>query len=157
VPSKDPFRIRISIRHPSYTPTHICKELHIKPELSHAAGDDFIGRKKWKWSAACAPLQEGKYASQLESSLKRAASFLRKHSDFLKDLTEGEGDVELILDLTISDGWEEGDKNFELSLAPAFLADLATRGIGLRVQGWQGKAAPKGTTRRAMATRRHVR
>jgi len=123
----------------------------MKPLWSHTAGDRFIGRRKWKLTHFYALLQKGDYASQFERRLRKVVSFLKKHSAFLNALTKSNGEAEIILNHTINLQDEEGDKNFELSLAPAFVVCLASQRIGLRVQGWQGKAPRKrsGVRRRA--------
>jgi hypothetical protein len=78
--------------------------------------------------------------------LTRVVSFLKKNAAFWTDFIGENGDVELILNHTISAHEEEGDKCIELSLAPAFLKHLSSRGIGLRVQGWQGRTKKKKPT-----------
>ena len=84
--------------------------------------------------------------------IEKGCLFLKKNNDFWTDFIVGNGSVILILNHTINPEWKNGDKCFELSLTPTFLSHLSARGIGLRVQGWQGptqkrKSAPpaKGT------------
>ncbi len=134
--SKDPFSIDIVLRHPSCTPQSISKALSLKPKGSWAVGQRVIKvPAKWTFFYSC--LQKGDYVSKLEGALTNVVSFLEKNSAFWTDFIGGKGEVELILNHTISPQ-EEGDKCFELCLAPAFLRDLSIRTIGLRVQGWQG-------------------
>jgi len=140
--TKDPFRINVAIRHPSFTPLRICKALSIKPLLSHAAGGKFLRDRRRRWSIVSAQLQEGNSASQFERGLRKTVSFIKKHSEFLNALIGSGGEVEIILNHTISLVEKEGHKNFHLFLAPAFVAQLAGHGIGLRIQGWQVKASP---------------
>jgi len=64
--------------------------------------------------------------------------FLEKNAGFWADFMGGNGEVELVLNHTIEPKQQEGDEVLELYLAPAFLHNLSARGIGLRVQGWQG-------------------
>jgi hypothetical protein len=135
--SKYPFSIDIVLRHPSYTPQSISKALSLKPKGSWAVGQKVTkGPAKWTFFYAC--LQKGDYVSKFEGALRNAVSFIEENSAFWTDFIGGNGDVELILNHTISPQKEEGDKCFELFLAPAFLCGLSIRGIGLRVQGWQG-------------------
>jgi hypothetical protein len=132
--SKDPFRIRIFLRHPSWRPEDISKALSLEPELSHAVGEKFLkSPAKWTFFYAC--LQKGNYVSEYERALTKVVLFLEKNAAFWTDFMEGNGEVELILNHEIAPQWEDGDKCFELSLAPALLAHLSTWGIGLRVQG----------------------
>ncbi|HTW58506.1 MAG TPA: hypothetical protein VMD99_10260 [Terriglobales bacterium] len=134
--TKDPFSIKIALRHPSYSPQRISEALSLKPEWSHSAGQRFIKwRAKWTYFYAC--LEKGDYASEFEGALANAVSFLDKKATFWTDFIGGNGEVELILNHTINPQEEAGDKCFELYLAPALLKHLSTRGIGLRVQGWQ--------------------
>jgi hypothetical protein len=133
--TKDPFNIKIVLRHPSYKPTDISKALSLKPEFSYAVGQKFL-KSSAKWTRFCACLQKGNYASEYGRALTKVVLFLEKNSTFWTEFMVGNGEVELILNHEISPQWEEGDKCFELSLAPALLAQLSTRGIDLRVQGW---------------------
>jgi hypothetical protein len=135
--SKDPFSIDIVLRHPSCTPQSISKALSLKPKGSWAVGQKVVkAPAKWTFFHAC--LQKGDYVSKFEGALTNVASFLERNSAFWPDFFGGKGEVELILNHTINLQEEEGDKCFELHLAPEFLRDLSIRGIGLRVQGWQG-------------------
>jgi|HubBroStandDraft_3_1064219.scaffolds.fasta_scaffold21583_4 hypothetical protein len=136
--TKDPFSIQIVLRHPSYSPQHISKALSLKPEWSHAVGQAFL-KAPAKWTVLYATLQKGDYASDYEGALTKVALFLEKNSTFWTDFIGGDGEVELILNHTVNPQDEEGDECFELYLAPAFLGQLSSLGIGLRVQGWQGK------------------
>jgi len=135
--TKDPFSIKIALRHPAYSPKKISEALSLKPEGSWAVGQNIVkAPAKWTFFDAC--LQKGNDISKFERALRNAVSFLEKNSAFWADFIGGDGEVELILNHTIAPQDEEGDKCFELHLTPAFLRDLSIRGIGLRVQGWQG-------------------
>lgn len=133
--SKDPFSIKIALRHPSYKPTDIAKALSLKPEYSYAVGQKFL-KSSAKWTRFCACLQKGNYVSEYGRALTKVVLFLEKNSAFWTEFMGGNGEVELILNHEISPQWEEGDKCFDLYLAPALLAHISTRGIGLRAQGW---------------------
>lgn len=74
-----------------------------------------------------------------ERAMKNVRRFLRKNAAFWTDFTGGNGEVELILNHTVSPVKKEGGECFELYLSPDFLRELSTSGIGLRVQGWQGR------------------
>jgi hypothetical protein len=140
--SRDPFRIDIVLRHPSCTPQSISKALSLKPKGSWAVGQR-VTKVPAKWAFFYACLQKGDYISKFEGALTNVVSFLEKHSAFWTDFIAGKGEVELILNHTIGPQEEEGDKCFELSLAPAFMRILSSRCIGLRVQGWQGGIGTK--------------
>jgi hypothetical protein len=137
--TKNPFSIEIALRHPSYSPESISAALSVKPLGSHAVGDRFAGLRAG-WTSFFACLQKGNDVSEFEGALAHVAIFLEKNAAFWAGFIGGNGEVELILNHTIYPQEEEGDKCFELHIAPAFLAHLSTRGIGLRVQGWQGRS-----------------
>ena len=107
-------------------------------------GDKFGGLRA-QWTSVCARLHEGDYASEFERALSNVVLFLQKNAAFWSDFIGGNGEVDLILNHTIYQQDEEGDKCFELYLAPAFLGDLSARGIGLTVQGWQAGVKTKVT------------
>jgi hypothetical protein len=134
--TKDPFRINIVLRHPSYSPENISEALSLKPVGSWGVGQRVVETPA-KRSYFSASLEEGDDVSDFDRALANVTSFLEKHAAFWTDFTGGDGEVELILNHTIYPQDEEGDKCFELYLAPAFLAHPSTGGIGLRVQGWQ--------------------
>jgi hypothetical protein len=145
--SKDSFSIDLVLRHPTHSPESISAALSLRPKASWPV-DENLGRVRAKWSLFYARLLEGVACSDYERALKNVRRFLRKNAAFLTDFTGGNGEVELILNQTVSPQEQEGDECFELYLAPAFLRDLCTRDIGLRVQGWQGSAKGKKSANR---------
>ena len=136
---EDPFSIDIVLRHPSYSSESISKGLSLNPDGGWAGGQTVV-KSPAKWTYFHARLQKGDAVSDLEGALANVALFLEKNAAFWTDFVGGNGEVELILNHTIYPQEEEGDKCFQLYLAPSFLAHLSTRGIGLRVQGWQESA-----------------
>jgi len=143
--SKDSFSIDIVLGHPLHSPESISAALSLKPKASWPVGED-LGRKvRAKSSFFYAQLLEGSAPSDYEPALKRVCRFLRRNEAFWTDFAGGGGHVELILNHNVTPQEEEGDKCFELYLAPAFLQELSTRDIGLRVQGWQGKFSAEGS------------
>jgi hypothetical protein len=140
--TKDFFSIDIVLHHPSCGPESISEALSIKPQGAHAMGQR-LGKLRAKRTFFYACLQKSEYVSELEGALAKAVRFLEKHAAFWTDFIGGRGEVELILNHTIYPKEEEGDKSFELYLAPDFLRHLSTRGIGLRVQGWQAGVKTK--------------
>ncbi len=137
--TKDSFSIDISLHHrdPLYSPEDISNTLSIKPLGAYPVGV-WLGKSRSKWSSFYARLQEGDHTSEYQGALAKVTSFLEKNAAFWTEFVSGEGEVVLVLNHTIHPGEEERDKCFELYLAPAFLTQLSTRGIGLKVQGWQG-------------------
>jgi hypothetical protein len=135
--SKNPFTIDIVLRHPSRSTESISEALSLKPKGAYNVGQN-LGTLPAKWTFFHACLQEARDPSSYESALAKVSQFLEKNAAFWADFMGGNGEVELILNHTIEPQEEEGDKVLELYLAPAFLRDLSARGIGLRVQGWQG-------------------
>jgi hypothetical protein len=137
--TKDPFSIDISLRHHdrSYSSASISKALSLRPLAAYAVGDKRLGKVRSRWSFFYARLQKGDYASEFEGALTKVELFLKKKRAFWADFAGRGGNVKLILNHTIHPVWEEGDKCFELSLAPEFLSLLSCRGISLEVRGWQ--------------------
>lgn len=139
--TNDPFSIKIALRHAAYSPRKISEALSLRPELSHAVGERFLKTPaKWTFFYAC--LQKGDHVSDFKTALRKVALFIEKNAAFWADFTGGDGEVELILNHTITPD-QEGDKCFELYLAPAFLCHLSKHGMGLRVQGWQRSVGAK--------------
>jgi hypothetical protein len=134
---KDSFSIDIVLRHPSHNPESISAALSLRPKASWPVGEN-LGRANAKWSFFYARLLEGAASSDYERALKNVRRFLRKNAAFWTDFAGGNGEVELILNQKVNPQKKEGDDCFELYFAPAFLQELSTRDIGLRIQGWQG-------------------
>jgi|SRR5579862_4077458 len=144
----DSLSIDIVLRHPSHSPESLAAALSLSPRGSWQVGED-LGKVHAKWSFFYARLVEDVSRSDHERALKNVSRFLGKNAPFWAEFTGGNGEVELILNYTVSPQKEEGDESFELHLSPAFLRDLSARDIGLRVQGWQGsvrKDSPKRAT-----------
>ncbi len=135
--SKNPFSIDIVLRHPSRSPESIAEALSLKPKGAYTVGQN-LGTLPAKWTFFRSCLQEAGDSSDYENALAKVGQFLEKNATFWADFTGGNGEVELILNHAIEPQEEDGDKCFELYLAPAFLRSLSARGIGLRVLGWQG-------------------
>src|SRR5271155_4739889 len=99
--TKDPFSIKIALRHPAYSPKKISEALSLKPEGSWAVGQKIVkAPAKWTYFDAC--LQKGTHVSKFEGALKNTVSFLEKNSAFWGDFIGGDGEVELILNHTIA-------------------------------------------------------
>jgi len=141
--SKDSFSVDILLRHPSHSPEIISAALSLRPKATWPVGEN-LGKVRAKWSFFYARLLEGIGDSGYERALKSVCRFLRKNAAFFNDFKGGSGEVELILNHTVGAQEGEGDECFDLYIAPAFLTELAARGIGLRVQAWQGAAKAKG-------------
>ena len=137
---KDPFSIDISLRHrdPSFSQERVSEALSLSPVGAYPVGVTRLGKVRSKWSHFYARLEEGNYASEFEGALTKVVLFLKRKETFWTDFIGVDGSVKLILNHTIHPLCEEGDKCFELSLAPEFLRQLSVRGIGLEVQGWHG-------------------
>jgi hypothetical protein len=79
--SKDPFSIKIALRHPSRRPEDISKALSLKPEFSHAIGEKFLKTPaKWTFFYAC--LQNGNHAFEYKRALAKVVLFLEKNAAF---------------------------------------------------------------------------
>jgi hypothetical protein len=139
-PFKDSFNIEIVLRHPSYSSDDISKALSIEPQASWTAGEN-LGTLRAQGTFFHACLQRGDSSSHYEAALADVVSFLERNASFWTDFIGGHGEVELILNQTVFPQENEGDRCFELYLAPVFLGHLSSRGIGLRVQGSIGRLA----------------
>jgi hypothetical protein len=142
--SRDSFSVDIVLRHPTHSPESISAALLLRPQASWPVGED-LGRAHAKWSFFYGRLLDGIASVDYQAALKNVSRFLRKNDAFWADFMGGKGEVELILNHTVSQ-CEAGDECFELHLSPAFLRALSAREIGLRVQGWQAsvrKNSPK--------------
>src|ERR1700674_4759107 len=107
---KDPFSIKIRLRHPSRSPESISKALSLKPELAWAVGDRRgKSRARWKMTFFSAYLQKGKYASEYADALENVVQFLEKNAAFWPDFTGENGEAELILNHQINGPWKQGD------------------------------------------------
>jgi hypothetical protein len=118
----------------------------MKPQASWPVGEN-LGRAHAKWSFFYGRLLDGVVSVDYQAASKNVSRFLRKNDAFFADFTGGKGEVELILNHTVSQ-CEAGDECLELHLSPAFLRDFSAREIGLRVQGWQGSVR-KDSSKRA--------
>jgi hypothetical protein len=134
---KNPFTIDIVLRHPSRSPESISEALSLEPKSAYSAGQN-LGTLPAKWTFFHGCLQKAHDSSDYKSALAKVGQFIEKNAAFWTDFMGGNGEVEVILNYTVEPQEEKGDKILELYLAPAFLRDLSARGIGLRVQAWQG-------------------
>jgi hypothetical protein len=153
-PSKDSFSIDLVLRHSLHSPESIAAALSLKPKASWPVGED-LGRVRAKWSFFYARLLEGVGCSGHERALKNISRFLRKNAPLWADFANGNGEVELILNHTVSPQKKEGDECFELRLTPTFLRDLSACGIGLIVQGWQGSVGKDSPNSAAFVRKRY--
>jgi hypothetical protein len=135
--SKDGFKIHIVLRHAACSPESISLALAINPKAAWRAGDLRCGTPA-RWTYVTADLEAGNIESEFEVALTRVVSFLEKNAAYWPDFMASGGAVDLVLNHTISTMDEAGDKCYELQLAPEFLGHLSSRGIWLRLQGWQG-------------------
>ena len=137
VNTQDSFSIDIVLRHPSYSPEAISKALAIEPQSSWAACQSPDAQRA-KQAYFHSRLQKGNSSSDYETALGDVVLFLEKNATFWTEFISGQGEVEIILNLTLLQGVDQDDLCLKLRLAPRFLAQLSNRGIALRVQGWKG-------------------
>jgi len=142
ISAKDGFRLDIVLSHTARDPASFSKALLLEPDFAWMKGAS-LGEQVMRSTRWHACLARGAGEEEYAGALEKAALFLEKNAAFWDEFIGGNGEVELILNHAISPQEEEGDKCFELYLAPSFLAHLSTRGIGLRVQGWQGSVEAK--------------
>ncbi len=74
---------------------------------------------------------------EFEAALNKVSQYLHSNRGYWADFVSSGGEIDLVLNQTISRAREAGDKCLELRLAPALLGQLASMGISLRVQGWE--------------------
>jgi len=147
------FTIDIVLRHLSLTPEEISNALSLKASAAFAASQ-LIGKRRARRTCFHARLQAGRSCTTYPKALAKVVRFLQKHSAYWKDVVSGKGEVELILNHTISPAKQEGDKNFELLLGSPFLKILSAHGVSLTVVGWQGGLKIRSASRRGEARRR---
>lgn len=136
--TQDCYTIELTIRHPEYSAEHISRTIGVKPNWTRVIGESSVLMKR-QWNVFKATLQEGKSSSEYASALDKVGLFLDANEHNWADFTAGEAELELTISHTVSPTEEVGDKCLELFLTPIFLQKLASRGIGLRIQGWQGE------------------
>jgi hypothetical protein len=124
----DSYSIDLVLRHPSLDVSSI----------SIAVSLETFGN--WRRSGPCSlygRLQSGHLLSDFSVALAKVATWLDAHTAYFTDFVQAGGEVELALNHAISRMEEPGDKCFELGLEPGFLQQLSSKGIALRIQGWQ--------------------
>jgi hypothetical protein len=150
VTMKDGFKLDIALSHPARDTAAFTKALLIEPEFVRMKGASLEKQvaNSTRWHAC---LAEGAGEDAFASGSEQVALFLEKNATFWPDFISEGGEVELIFNHTVHPQDHEGDKCFELYLAPAFLSivsHVSNRGIGLRVQGWQGTSKSAGSAGR---------
>jgi hypothetical protein len=141
---QDFYTIELTIRHPVYSPEHISRTVGVPPNWTRVIAEP-SGQLKRQWNVFKATLQEGKSNSEYELALDKVGLFLNANENNWTDFIAGGAEMELTISLTVSPTEEVCDKCLELSLTPIFLQNLASRGIGLRIQGWGGGKPGTGT------------
>ncbi len=134
---RDFYTIELTIRHPKYNPEHISRTIGVKPSWTQLISESCVMKRHW--NVFKATLQEGKSSSEYESALDKVGLFLDANEHNWADFITGGAELELTISHTVSPMEEVGDKCLELFLTPIFLLKLASRGIGLRIQAWQGE------------------
>ena len=134
--AKDLYSIDLVLRHPSLSPESISRALSLELKGLWTAADAF-NKPHPKRMLISVTLQAGDDPAEFENALTNVSQFLHSHTAYWADFRSSGGEIDLILNHTISAAKVVGDKCFELHLAPGLLGQLASTGITLRVQGWQ--------------------
>jgi hypothetical protein len=135
---RDSYTIEITLRHPAYSPERISRVIALKPNWTRVIGESSINVGR-QWNVFNAVLQKGNSSSEYQSAVVKVGLFLDINENNWAEFIAGGAEVELTLSHTVCQTDEIGDKCLDLFLTPLFLSKLASRGIGLRIQGWQGE------------------
>jgi hypothetical protein len=127
--------ILLILRHPSRNATSIAKALSVKPQIAYS-------KPRTRQTYFHAVLQRGNSSAKFRLALPRIIRFLSKNQTFWRNLTNEKGSAELVFNHSIFPQAVNGDKCFELFLAPVFCECLSASGIGLKIQASQGYFHP---------------
>jgi hypothetical protein len=124
----DSYSIDLVLRHPSLDVSSISAPLSLETFRSWRRGgpSSFYGR-----------LQAGHLTSDFGGALAKVAAWLDAHAAYFTEFGQAGGEAELVLNHAISRMEKPGDQCFELRLEPEFLQQLSSKGVALRIQGWQ--------------------
>ena len=128
----DSYCIDLVLRHPSRDASSISIALSLEPFLKWGSGQS-------ERRSFYARLQAGHTTTDYDLALTKVTTLLDAHAAYLIEFAQGGGEVELLLNHAISPMVEPGDKCFELRLEANFLQQLSSKGVALRIQGWQGQ------------------
>jgi len=131
---RDSFTIELILRHPSRSASSIAKALSVEPRFANS-------KPRARGAYFQAILESGDSPAKFRLALPRIVRFLRKNKKFWRDFIAEKGSGEIVFSHAIFPQTEEGDKCFELSLAPAFCEYLSASGMGLKIQGWVKKSS----------------
>jgi hypothetical protein len=124
----DSYSIDLVLRHPSLDLSNISVGLSLETF------------RNWRGSGPCSfsgRLQAGHLTSDFGVALAKVATWLDAHAAYFTGFLQAGGEAELVLNHAVSRMEEPGDKCFELRLGPEFLQQLSSKGVALRIQGWQ--------------------
>jgi hypothetical protein len=130
---KDPFKIKLSLRHPSLDPGEISAALDLKPIFSWKAGSR-AGKIVHKSSVWHGLLADGAGSKEYEDALKKVILHLESHQKWLKNYFRDEGEFDVIFDL--STDLDEG-KICEVVFYPELLLRLSKLNAGVQVNVWK--------------------
>jgi hypothetical protein len=130
---EDPFSIEIDLGHPSCDPLRISEEFSLDPSWSWRQGARLgnVTKTSSRWYGQ---LARGSGVAEYEAALAKVVSFLGYHETFFAEFSGGGGEIEIVLNHPALE--QPKGVAFDLQLSPVFLAHLANRKIGLRVQAW---------------------
>src|SRR5580704_2029642 len=136
---RDSFTVEMVLRHPSRSELSIGKALSVNPRVA------FI-KPNARGALFQAILQKGNSSGKFRVALSRVVRFLRRNGKLLRKFIYESGSGEIVINFWTSLKFQEGDKCFELLLAPAFCEQLSASGLGLKIQVWaksRTKLTPK--------------
>lgn len=129
----DWFTIEIALTHPTFDPQQITSVLSVEPTYSWKSGDQ-IGTSVKRATHWYGRLSAGPSPDEFSAELSAVLQMLTHSQAFFEKFAHGGGTGELILNHNVAQ--ETEGKVLELRLGTLFLSQIASAGLGLRVQGW---------------------
>ena len=128
------FRVSLSISHPSIEPDEISDRLGITPKYSNRKGDRKTSRSgqileethsENYWLVEVSDGRENSDERSLDACLKAASMRLKRHTDFLRSLSDDGGRIEYFV------GWFGEQENFSAVFSSKLLQEISGLGISL--------------------------
>jgi len=128
----DTFNVEIALTHPAINPGRITDVLLMQPIFSWKAGDRIanVVKQSTRWYGR---ISSGRTPAEFARALEQVVSMLTRDKEFFAEFRRGGGEAELVLNYVVEhmDG-----KVLEVHLEPTLVGQVASVGIGLRLQAW---------------------
>jgi len=135
--AKDRFKISLRLRHPSLDPNEISNAFGINPTFSWISGSR-AGPVIQKWNVWYGLLAEGVGGDEYEEALKNSVLLLESGKEWLKDVFESEGELDVIF--AYWSDLNEG-KIFQTDFYPEFFARLSNLKAGMQLDDTDERAS----------------